>query len=70
MKLMNQHFTMHTKQSHVKMSFEGKVGKAKNGLTKMSFERRVQRSKERLTKMGLREGVRVTKTIAFRMMIQ
>jgi len=36
---------------------------------KMSFERRDQRSKESFTKMGLREGVRVTKSIAFRMMI-
>jgi hypothetical protein len=36
---------------------------------KMSFERMVQRSKEFLTKLGLKEGVRVTKSIAFRMMI-
>ncbi len=60
---------MHAKQSYVKMSFDGKVWKSENGFMKMSFERMVQRFKESLTKMGLREGVRVTKSIAFRMMI-
>jgi hypothetical protein len=35
----------------------------------MGFERKVQRSKESLTKMDLRQGLRVTKSIAFRMMM-
>jgi hypothetical protein len=35
----------------------------------MGFERKVQRSKESLTKMDVRDGLRVTKSIAFRMMM-